>query len=61
MAIIGKFTPTNDGGWSGSIRTLTVNVRAKFVPNDNRENERSPDFRIMAGRSELGVAWKSVV
>ena len=57
MAIIGTFTATKDGGWTGSIRTLTINVRARFVPNDNRDNERAPDFRIMAGRSELGAAW----
>jgi uncharacterized protein (DUF736 family) len=57
MAIIGTFTPTKDGGWSGAIRTLTIDVKAKFVPNDNRENDRAPTFRIFAGRSELGAAW----
>ncbi len=57
MAIIGTFTPTKDGGWSGAIRTLTIDVKAKFVPNDNRENDRAPAFRIFAGRSELGAAW----
>ncbi|MEJ1968429.1 MAG: DUF736 family protein [Rhizomicrobium sp.] len=36
MAIIGTFTPTKEGGWSGAIRTLTIDVKAKFVPNDNR-------------------------
>ncbi|MDR5727574.1 MAG: DUF736 domain-containing protein [Terriglobia bacterium] len=57
MAIIGTFTPTKDGGWSGAIRTLTIDVKAKFVPNDNRDNDRAPAFRIFAGRSELGAAW----
>lgn len=57
MAIIGTFTATKDGGWSGNIRTLTIDVKARFVPNDNQENERSPAFRIFAGRSELGAAW----
>src|SRR5579863_9148027 len=57
MAIIGTFTPTKDGGWNGVIRTLTIDVKAKFVPNDNRENDRAPAFRIFAGRSELGAAW----
>jgi uncharacterized protein (DUF736 family) len=28
------------------------------VPNDNRNNERVPVFRIYAGRSELGAAWR---
>ena len=57
MAIIGTFTATKDGGWTGAIRTLTIDVKAKFVPNDNRDNERAPAFRIFAGRSELGAAW----
>ena len=57
MAIIGTFTPTKDGGWSGAIRTLTIDVKAKFVPNDNRESDRAPAFRIFSGTSELGAAW----
>jgi uncharacterized protein (DUF736 family) len=57
MAIIGTFTPTKDGGWIGVIRTLTIDVKAKFVPNDNRDSDRAPAFRIFAGRSELGAAW----
>lgn len=58
MAIIGTFTPTRDGGWAGTIRTLTIDVKVRFVPNDNRDSERAPDFRVFAGRSELGAAWR---
>lgn len=58
MSIIGTFTPTKDGGWAGTIRTLTIEVKARFVPNDNRDSERAPEFRIFAGRSELGAAWR---
>lgn len=58
MSVIGTFIPTKDGGWSGTIRTLTIDVKARFVPNDNRDSDRAPDFRIFAGRSELGVAWR---
>lgn len=57
MAVIGTFAPTKDGGWNGAIRTLTIDVKARFVPNDNRENDRAPAFRIFAGHSELGAAW----
>lgn len=58
MSVIGTFTPHKDGGWIGTIRTLTINVKARFVPNDNRENEQAPAFRIFAGRSEIGAAWR---
>lgn len=58
MTTIGTFTPTKDGGWEGHIRTLTIDVKARFVPNDNRDGEKAPAFRIFAGRSELGAAWR---
>ena len=58
MSVIGTFAPAKDGGWTGTIRTLTIEVKARFVPNDNRDSERAPEFRIIAGRSELGAAWR---
>lgn len=57
MAVIGVFTPTKDGGWVGSIRTLLIDIRVRLVPNDNRDNDAAPAFRIFAGRSEVGAAW----
>jgi uncharacterized protein (DUF736 family) len=58
MPVIGTFAPAKDGGWVGTIRTLTIDVKARFVPNDNQDNERAPAFRIFAGRSEIGAAWR---
>ena len=58
MSVIGTFKPDRDGGWSGTIRTLTIDVKVRFVPNDNRSSERAPAFRIYAGHSELGAAWR---
>lgn len=55
--IIGVFTPTKDGGWTGTVRTLTLDLKARFVPNDNKDSDRAPAFRIFAGRSEVGAAW----
>jgi len=57
MSVIGTFTPTKDGGWTGSIRTLTIYAQLRFVPNDNRENEKAPAFRVFVGRSRIGDAW----
>jgi len=45
MATIGSFTTGKDG-YVGTIRTLTVNVKAKIVANDNKKSEAAPDFRI---------------
>ena len=58
MSIIGVFKPDKDGGWSGTIRTLTIDVKARLVPNDNQASEHAPAFRIYAGHSELGAAWR---
>lgn len=53
-----RSTFLNADQWSGVIRTLTIHTKARFVPNDKRDNDRSPDFRIVSGQSELGVAWR---
>jgi len=52
MATIGTFTKTKEGGYVGTIRTLTVNVKTKLVPNDNRENDKAPTFRVFAGSAD---------
>lgn len=58
MSVIGTFTPTKEGGWSGTIRTLTLDAKLRFVPNDNRDSERAPAFKLFIGRSEVGAAWR---
>jgi len=47
MATIGSFTK-NDTGFSGSVKTLTLNVKATFRADDS-ENDKAPDYRIFAG------------
>lgn len=58
MATIGTFARTEQGSYNGSVKTLTLNVKSvKFVPAEG-ENEKGPDFRIIAAGVELGAAWK---
>ena len=58
MATIGTFTKNETGaGFTGAVKTLALNVKAKFIPTD-AESERGPDFRIFAGATEFGAAWK---
>jgi uncharacterized protein (DUF736 family) len=54
MANIGTFT-TADNGYTGSVKTLTLNVKAKFVATE-KENDKAPDYRIIAGAIECGAA-----
>lgn len=59
MSVIGTFMLTKEGGWSGTIRTLTIDAKIRFVPNDNRDNENAPAFRLMTGQSRIGDAWEA--
>jgi uncharacterized protein (DUF736 family) len=57
MATIGTFSRTAEG-FSGSVKTLTLNVKSvKFVPAEG-ETENGPAFRILAGTIEFGAAWE---
>ncbi|WP_105441268.1 DUF736 domain-containing protein [Neorhizobium sp. T25_13] len=56
MATIGTFT-ANENGFTGSIRTLALNVKARIARVDN-PSEKGPHFRIYAGNVELGAAWQ---
>jgi uncharacterized protein (DUF736 family) len=56
MATIGNFSQNQDGSYTGSIKTLTLNVKSvQFRPNE-KANDNSPDFRIFAGDTQLGTA-----
>ncbi|CEG09231.1 MAG: DUF736 domain-containing protein [Afipia felis] len=56
MATIGTFTKS-DNGFAGAVKTLSLNVKAKFVPTE-KESDKAPDYRILAGAVEFGAAWK---
>ena len=58
MATIGTFTKSADGSYAGSIKTLTLNVKAAQLRPVDKENDRGPDYRIFAGGTEFGAAWK---
>ncbi len=51
MATIGTFTKTANGDITGTVKTLTLNVKAKFVPTEG-DSERGPDYRIFAGTTD---------
>jgi len=69
MAQIGTFT-AKDGSYTGTIRTMTINVKAQLVPNKDKDKDKdkdkgkgkgsdgTPDFRLYAGGAELGAAWR---
>jgi uncharacterized protein (DUF736 family) len=58
MAQIGTFTRNAaDGSFSGSIKTLTLDIKARFLPSV-KDSERSPDLRAFSGACEIGAGWR---
>nr|OAP90874.1 hypothetical protein A4U53_28620 [Rhizobium leguminosarum] len=56
MATIGTFT-ANENGFTGSIRTLALNVKARIARVDS-PSDKGPHFRIYAGNvdyAESGI------
>jgi uncharacterized protein (DUF736 family) len=58
MAIIGTFTLSADGKINGNLKTLTLSTKLQFVPETNKSNDSTPDFRVYLGNLEVGAAWK---
>jgi uncharacterized protein (DUF736 family) len=58
MAQIGTFTRAEDGSYSGTIKTLSLNIKARLVPADASSNDKAPDLRVLVGNVEIGAAWR---
>ncbi|MBQ1561650.1 DUF736 domain-containing protein [Caulobacter sp.] len=57
MATIGTFTQADNGSFTGTIKTLTLNAKATLRPID-KESDKSPDLRLAVGSVECGAGWK---
>jgi len=58
MATIGTFHKSADGSYTGAIKTLTLNVKNATLRPNEKTDDKAPDFRIFAGATEFGAAWK---
>ena len=56
MPTIGTFSQDDLFGQEGILETLTIKTKVKFVPLKDR-NAKQPDYRILAGKREIGAAW----
>jgi uncharacterized protein (DUF736 family) len=54
--VIGDFTKT-EHGFTGKLETLGVKANLTLQPNQDKEKETHPDFVVLHGQSEIGVAW----
>ena len=58
MAIIGTFTRTANGNFSGNLKTLTLTAKLQFAAETNKSKDSAPDYRVFLGTLEVGAAWK---
>jgi uncharacterized protein (DUF736 family) len=58
MAIIGTFTRIEDGTITGSLKTLTLSSKLRFVPETNKSKDSAPDYHIVLAGIEVGAAWQ---
>lgn len=57
IANTGTVTADKDG-FTGTLRTLTLDVKVKLVPNGKGNNENAPDFRLQAASHDVGAACR---
>ena len=47
MAQIGTFTRGEDGSYAGTIKTLSLSIKVRFVPAEPSHNEKAPDLVML--------------
>ena len=58
---LGTVMKRENGGYEGTLAMMSLNTKISIVPNEAKENERQPDFRIYAARgNEIGGGWNRV-
>jgi uncharacterized protein (DUF736 family) len=55
--IIGTFTKAENGVFTGKLETLAIKANITLQPNDDKEKDIHPDFIVLHGQNEIGVAW----
>ena len=59
MAQIGTFTRAEDGSYTGTIKTLATDAKARLVPSDPAStSDKAPDLRVIVSGVEIGAAWR---
>jgi uncharacterized protein (DUF736 family) len=55
--IIGSFTAT-ETGFTGKLDTLAIKANATFERNTDKQKDSHPDYTVLSGGKEIGVAWE---
>ena len=59
MSQIGSFTRGGDGSYTGAIKTLAIDAKARLVPTDPASaSDKAPDLRVIVSGVEIGAVWR---
>jgi uncharacterized protein (DUF736 family) len=56
MTAIGYVTRTDNGGFKGQLKTVSIRAEIEIAPNRDKSTETQPDFRFTQG-VEIGAGW----
>lgn len=57
MPAIGHVSRTDNGGFKGQLKTLTIRAEIDIVPNASKSSDSQPDFRVLSEGIEVGAGW----
>jgi uncharacterized protein (DUF736 family) len=57
MPAIGHVTRNSNGGFKGTLRTLSIKANVEIVPNEAKSSEAQPDYRVLSDGTEIGAGW----
>ncbi len=57
MATIGTFTKADNGTFTGTIKTATLNLKTTIRPIE-KDSDKAPDYRVTVSAFEFGAGWK---
>jgi uncharacterized protein (DUF736 family) len=57
MPAIGHVTRSQNGGFKGQLRTLSIRADIEIVPNDRKASGTQPDYRVLSEGVEVGAGW----
>lgn len=57
MSAIGYVARNDNGGFSGSLKTLSIRASVEIVPNRSKSSDTQPDYRVLSDGVEIGAGW----
>ena len=58
---LGYVTKNETGGYEGTLATISLKKRIRILPNQAKESNAQPDFRVYTeDRVEIGGGWNRV-